>query len=158
MIQNLPCPTKENENFTVVSRKITADELSEILIKKKYKAIEENRFVKTITGDESPDIHYEIAITTPANFGDLSAKMNPSPYFYNICFVFANENLVNTQNFFRNYITETIVNYEKFKMRDKACIAPVIITEDEVYFIKKGSILGNYRFALREALKLLRIK
>jgi TusA-related sulfurtransferase len=26
-------------------------------------------------------------------------------------------------------------------MRDKACIAPVIITEDEVYFIKKGSIL-----------------
>ena len=158
MIQNSPRPTKENENFTVVSRKITADELSEILIKKKYKALGEKRFMKTIIGDEGPDIHYEIAITTPAKFGDLSAKMNPSPYFYNICFVFANENLVNTQNFFRNYITETIVNYEKFKMRDKACIAPVIITEDEVYFIKKGSILGNYRFALREALKLLRIK
>jgi hypothetical protein len=44
------------------------------------------------------------------------------------------------------------------KKRDKACIAPVIITENEIYFIKNGSVFGNYRFALREALKLLGIK
>jgi hypothetical protein len=158
MIQNSPCPTKGSANFTAVSRKITVGELTEILIKRKYKAIEENRFVKTITGDESPDTHYEIAIATPKNFTDIAEKMNPSPYFYNICFVFANENLVNTQNFFNRYITETLVNYEMLKKRDKACIAPVIITENEIYFIKNGSVFGNYRFALREALKLLGIK
>jgi hypothetical protein len=44
------------------------------------------------------------------------------------------------------------------KKRDQACVAPVIISKNEFYFIKTGSILGNYRFALREALKLLRIK
>jgi len=142
---------------------MTEDDVWQRLITRKYKEISANIFRKVTEDSEGGKTYHDITfIKTQADFEEYAEKYNPSafthPITYDICFVFLKNSDGEQLEFFENFIKENIVKNEFNSFLKLPFPVPIIITENEIYYMKAGNFLESYNFALHEALQILEIK
>ncbi len=150
-------------NFMIYPHRMTEEDVWQRLIIQKYKEKSANIFRKVTEDSEGGKTYHDITFTkTQADFEEHVEKYDPSdfthPLTYDICFVFLKNATCEQLEFFDNFIKENIIKNEYTSFLKLPFPVPIIITENEIYYMKTGDFWGSYRSALHEALQVLGIK
>ncbi len=76
---------------------------------------------------------------------------------YNIVFLFIEKNIEENLEILKKYIKETIVDVDTYRYKYKSFFAPIIISNNKMYYLKAGSFISEYRIGVNEVIKIFEI-
>ena len=139
----------ENIDYIIINNTITKNECFVELVTNGYNRLTNELFEKENThdADDSGPIHYYSKIIHVDNLVNIEEclKDYTKGTNYNIGYIFVQNNIEENLNILREYIKETIVDVEIHVYKHKVFFAPIIITNDKIYYIKDGSLVNKYR-------------
>ena len=151
----------QNLDFATIEYSVTANELIEKLKTRGYAKIAENIFHRKIEDDVGDGIvvsHYYAAllqINTTVDIATLLEQFSKGMTTYNIGYIFIKENIDHNLDVLKNYIKETVVDVETYRYRYNNFFAPIIITDEKIYYLKVGSFISEYKHGVVEGLRVL---
>lgn len=151
----------QNLDFATIEYSVTANELIEKLKTRGYAKIAENIFHRKIEDDVGDGIvvsHYYAALlqtNTTVDIATLLEQFSKGMTTYNIGYIFVKENIDYNLDVLKNYIKETVVDVETHGYRYNKFFAPIIITDEKIYYLKVGSFISEYKHGVVEGLRVL---
>ena len=152
----------QNLDFATIEYSVTANELIEKLKTRGYAKIAENIFHRKI-GDDVGDGGIVVSdyyaallqINTTVDIATLLEQFSKGMTTYNIGYIFIKENIDHNLDVLKNYIKETVVDVETHRYRYNKFFAPIIITDEKIYYLKVGSFISEYKHGVVEGLRVL---
>lgn len=141
----------ENIDFITINNVVTYNDCFVELLSKGYKRLSNELFYKEDTNSANDvDVIYYSKIININGIINIEECLEgfKKGINYNIGYIFVNDNIKENLNIVREYIKEVIVDVESHAYGYKVFFVPIIITNDNIYYIEAGSYFGKYRQAL----------